>query len=353
VRFRALGRSGVHLSAIGFGAWAIGGGNWIEGWGRQDDEDSIAAIHRACELGVNWIDTAGAYGYGHSEEVIARALRGMHEPPMVFTKCTSIWDEAEARRTREAVGVRSFETAGHVPGGGHITSCLQHDSIRREVEGSLRRLQVDVLDMCQIHLPLPDADIEEGWAALSELRDEGKVRLIGVSNFDVEQMRRAQAIAPIDCLQPMYSMLNRDAEADLFPYCAHEGIGVCVYSPMASGVLTGRMTADRLASLPPDDWRRDSPNFAGERLAEGLRVVQAIRPVAERRGCSLGELAIAWTLCHAAVTGATVGFRAAQQVDLLVEAAELDLGPDDLEEIAAALPERAVFEVIMEGTPTA
>jgi aryl-alcohol dehydrogenase-like predicted oxidoreductase len=185
MRFRALGRSDVQLSAIGFGAWAIGGGNWIEGWGRQDDEDSIAAVHRACDLGVNWIDTAGAYGYGHSEEVIAQALHGMQDPPMVFTKCTSIWDKEEARRTRAAVGARRFETAGEVPGGGHITSCLRRDSIRREVEGSLSRLRVDVLDMCQIHLPLPDADIEEGWAALAELRDEGKIRLIGVSNFDV------------------------------------------------------------------------------------------------------------------------------------------------------------------------
>lgn len=352
MRYRPLGDTGLQLSTIGFGAWALGGGDWIEGWGPQDESLSIAAIHRACELGINWIDTAGAYGYGRSEEVIGRALRGMRERPLVFTKCTSIWDTAELRRARGRDRLRGFGAASAIPGGGHVASCLRRDSVRRELEASLRRLQTDTLDLCQIHLPLPEEDIEEGWAALVELRDEGKVRVIGVSNFDVPQMRRVRRLAPIESLQPMYSLLNREVEAETFPYCEAENIGVCVYSPMASGLLTGTMTAERRAGLPDDDWRRHSPNFRESRISAALDVVRALRPIAARRGCTVGELAIAWTLRAAVVTGATVGFRSPGQVDALIGAGDLDLTPGELDEMEAALPAQASFEVIMDGTPT-
>lgn len=327
-----MGNTGIVVSTIGFGAWAIGGGGWIEGWGAQDDDESIAAIHRAVELGINWIDTAGAYGLGHSEEVVARALERLPQSdrPLVFTKCTSTWDAD-----------------------GNIESRLKRESVRREVEGSLRRLRTDVLDLCQLHMPVPDEDIEEGWAALVDLQREGKVREIGVSNFDVPQMARAQAIAPITSAQPIYNLLNREIEADVLPYCEQCRIGVFIYSPLGSGLLSGTMTRERLASLPADDWRPRWPDFQEPRISASLELVDKVGLVAERLGRAIGEVAVAWTLRLPSVTAATVGFRRPAQVDALVGAADLELTADDLAEIEASLPETTLFAMSMEGTVSA
>lgn len=327
---RQLGTTDLALSVVGFGAWAIGGGGWIEGWGPQDDDLSVAAIHRAWERGINWIDTAGAYGLGHSELVIARALKGMSERPYVFTKCTSAWDES-----------------------GNIESKLKSESVRREVEGSLKRLDVDVLDVCQLHMPVPDEDIEEGWSTLAELRDEGKIRYVGVSNFDVPQMQRAHAIAPITSTQPIYNLLNREIERDVLPFCRKEAIGVVVYSPMASGLLTGGMSRERIESLPADDWRKRWPDFLSPRVDRTLTLVEELRPVADSRARSVAQLAIAWTLRDPVVTAATVGFRSAEQVDGLVEAANFNLEAKDLAHIEAVLPDETLFAMSMEGTISA
>lgn len=327
MRYRTLGQTGLELSAIGFGAWAIGGGGWIESWGQQDDDRSIAAIHRAIECGVNWIDTAGAYGLGHSEEVIERAIRGLEEPPLIFTKCTSTWDEL-----------------------GNIVSRLDAASIRREVEGSLRRLRVEALDLCQLHMPVPDAMIEEGWSTLVGLRDAGKIRNIGVSNFDVDQLRRCEAIAHVESLQPIYNLLNSEIEMGVLPTCEAESIGVVVYSPMASGLLTGRMTAERIAALPAEDWRSRWPDFRGNRLAASLQVVDVVAEVAVAKAVPAGQVAIAWTLRNDAVTGATVGFRSAEQVADLIGAPDLSLDAADLERLDAIRPrEQPLFAMSMEG----
>src|SRR6202011_6093587 len=239
-----LGNSDLFITPIGFGAWAIGGSGWEFGWGAQDDSDSIAAIREALDAGINWIDTAAVYGLGHSEEVVARALEGMNNRPYVFTKCSMVWDKNR-----------------------QIGHSLKADSIRRECEASLRRLRLDAIDLYQVHWPDPDRDIEEGWATLAKLKEEGKVRNIGVSNFNVAQMRRAQAIAPITSLQPRYSLLHREIEQDILPFVARENIGVIVYSPMASGLLTGAMTPERIAGLPADDWRRGHSDFREPQLS--------------------------------------------------------------------------------------
>ena len=326
MQYRPLGGTGLEISSVGFGAWAIGGGGWIEGWGPQDDARSIAAIHRALERGINWIDTAGAYGLGHSEVVIERALRGLAERPLVFTKCTSTWDEA-----------------------GNISSRLDAASIRREVEGSLQRLRVEVLDLCQLHMPVPDAQIEEGWATLVALRDEGKIQHVGVSNFDVPQLRRCQAIAHVESLQPIYSLLNAELEDELLPYCRETGIGVVVYSPMASGLLTGRLTRERIAALPDEDWRSRWPDFREPRLSQSMRVVETLRAIAEERGCTPGEVAIAWTLRARDIAGATVGFRGPEQVDDLVAAGELVLTADELARLDGVRPATPLFAMSMDG----
>jgi aryl-alcohol dehydrogenase-like predicted oxidoreductase len=302
-----LGATGVEITRVGFGAWAIGGAGYDWGWGAQDDNDSIAAIHHALELGVNWIDTAAQYGFGHSEEVVGRALAGLAERPSVFTK------------------------GGQPEGPGRTTTqSLKRDSLRREAEGSLSRLGVAAIDLYQIHWPIPDEDIEEGWSTLVELRDEGLLRHIGVSNFDVEQLRRIQAIAPVETLQPPYSLLARGVEDEILPYAEREGIGVIAYSPMGSGLLTGRMTRDRIESLPEDDWRKHSEQFTEPRLTRNLELVDRLQEVAERHGTSPGAVAVAWTLLNPAVDGAIVGFRRADQVDPIVGAANLELGPDDI-----------------------
>jgi aryl-alcohol dehydrogenase-like predicted oxidoreductase len=310
VRTATLGRTGLEITRVGFGAWAIGGGNWDWGWGDQDDDESIAAIHRALELGVNWIDTAAQYGLGHSEEVVARALAGVEPRPLVFTK-------------------------GGQPEGPNRTSyqTLKRDSLRSECEGSLRRLRVDAIDLYQIHWPIPDDEVEEGWSTLAELKEEGLVRHIGVSNFSVEQLERAEAIAPVETLQPPYSLLDRDVEPDVLPWCEERDVGVIVYSPMGSGMLTGRMTRERIESLPPDDWRSKSDTFREPELSVNLELVERLKRVAERHGVEPGAVAVAWTLRNPAVDGAITGFRRPDQVDPIVAAAALELSDEDLAEL--------------------
>ena len=308
-----LGQTGLEITRVGFGAWAIGGGDWEFGWGAQDDAESVAAIERALELGVNWIDTAAAYGLGHSETIVRRALEGVGQRPYVFTK------------------------AGLLDGGGgRVLNSLKRDAIRREVEASLTRLGVDAIDLYQIHWPNPNRDVEEGWAAFAEFKDEGLVRHIGVSNFDVTQLRRAQAIAPVETLQPPYSLVERAVEEEILPFAEREGIGVIAYSPMGSGLLTGAMTRERIAKLPDNDWRKHDEHFTEPALSRHLATVERLETVAERHDITPGAVAIAWALSNPAVDGAIVGFRRPEQVDPLVPAANLELTPDDLAEIAAA-----------------
>jgi aryl-alcohol dehydrogenase-like predicted oxidoreductase len=302
-----FGATDMEITRVGFGAWAIGGGGWEFGWGPQEDDESIAAIHRALELGVNWIDTAAAYGFGRSETVVGRALEGMTDRPYVFTKCSLL--EGPGRRVEHS---------------------LERDSVLREAEASLARLGIDAIDLYQIHWPIPEEDIEEGWAALAELKDRGLVRHIGVSNFDVEQLRRIQQIAPVETLQPQYSLVVRDAEDAILPFCEQEGIGVIVYSPMSSGLLTGKMTRERIDGMPDDDWRKDDARFQEPRLSQNLAMVERLEAVAERRGTTPGAVAIAWTLRNPAVDGAIVGFRRPDQVDPLAGAANLELSDHDV-----------------------
>ena len=311
---RKLGNSDLYITPVGYGAWAVGGSGWQFAWGSQDDGDSIAAIHRSLELGVNWIDTAAVYGLGHSEETVARALKSWRGPrPYIFTKCGLRWD-----------------------GQGQVQKVLSADSIRREAEDSLRRLSIEVIDLYQIHWP-PDPDspqLEEGWSTLADLKSEGKVRWIGVSNFNVDQLRRARAIAPVTSLQPRYSLVHREVEDEILPYCLNEGIGVIVYSPMASGLLTGAMTRERAAQLPADDWRRNHPDFTGPDLSRNLALVERLRQLATRHDRSVGEVAIAWTLHNPAVTGAIVGARSARQAEGVMRAGELHLSNEAVNEIA-------------------
>ena len=310
---RTLGNSDLNITRVGYGAWAVGGSGWQFAWGAQNDNDSIAAIHRSLELGVNWIDTAAVYGLGHSEEVVARALKSWSGPrPYVFTKCALRWDAK-----------------------GNIQKVLKADSIRREVEDSLRRLSVDVIDLYQIHWPPePDSpELEEGWSTMADLKREGKVRWIGVSNFNVAQLKRAKAIAPVTSLQPPYSLLHREIEEDILPYCLREGIGVIVYSPMASGLLTGAMSRDRAAKLPKDDWRSSHPDFTEPNLSRNLALVELLREIAKRHNRSVGEVAIAWTLHHPAVTGAIVGARNARQAEGVMRAGDLRLNDKEVNEI--------------------
>ncbi len=310
---RQLGKSDLLITPIGFGSWAVGGSGYAFAWGPQDDNESIAAIHRALDLGINWIDTAAVYGLGHSEEVVARALKGRSDRPYVFTKCSRVWDEQ-----------------------GKIGSGLKADSLRRELEASLRRLQTDVIDLYQVHWPQPDEDIEEGWSALAQFQAEGKVRYLGVSNFNVAQMRRAQAIAPITSLQPPYSLIRREIEPEILPFCAEQQIGVIVYSPMASGLLTGKMTRERVAQLPNDDWRKRGDQFQEPQLSQNLQLVELLREIGQRHGRSPAEVAIAWTLRHPAVTAAIVGGRRPDQVDDILGAADFRLSNEELSEINQA-----------------
>jgi len=305
-----LGETGLEITRVGFGAWAIGGGGYDWGWGTQEDEDSIAAIHHAVELGVNWIDTAAQYGFGHSEEVVGRAIASLDRPPYVFTK------------------------GGQPEGPGRTTlQSLTRDSLRRELEGSLSRLGLDAIDLYQIHWPIPDVEIEEGWSAFAEFKEQGLVRHIGVSNFDLEQLRRIQGIAPVETLQPPYSLVDREVEEEILPFAERKRIGVIVYSPMGSGLLTGKMTRERIESLPEDDWRRRDPRFHEPELSRYLALMARLEAVADRLGTTPGAVAVAWTLRNPAVDGAIVGFRRPGQVGPIVVAANLELGEEDVAEI--------------------
>lgn len=311
---RRLGSTDLKITPIGVGAWAMGGGGWQWSWGPQNDSDSVAAIQAALELGINWIDTAAVYGLGHSEEVVARALRPRNPRPYVFTKCERVWNE------RKEIG-----------------GSLKAESIRQECEASLCRLKIDVIDLYQIHWPQPDQDIEEGWTEMARLKREGKVRYIGVSNFNADQMRRAEAIAPIDSLQPPYSILSREVEKAELPYAADHGIGVIAYSPMYSGLLSGSMTRTRIAQFATDDWRRQNPNFQEPALSRNLRLVELLREIGKRYRRTAGEVAIAWTLANHAVTAAIVGVRSAEQVFGVIGASELCLQTNEVAEIDEAL----------------
>jgi aryl-alcohol dehydrogenase-like predicted oxidoreductase len=305
-----LGQTGLEITRVGFGAWAIGGGDWEFGWGPQDDEQSIAAIHRALEQGINWIDTAAAYGFGRSEQIVGRALEGVAERPYVFTKCSLL--EGRDRR---------------------VVHNLKRDSVLREADDSLHRLGVEAIDLYQIHWPIPAADIEEGWAALAELKEEGLVRHIGVSNFDVEQLRVIQQIAPVETLQPQYSLIEREAEWEILPAAGRDGIGVIVYSPMGSGMLSGGMTRERVESMPGDDWRKRDARFNEPALSRNLELVERLKIVADRYDTTPGAVAIAWTLCNRSVDGAIVGFRRSDQVDPILPGANLELTDRDVAEI--------------------
>jgi len=307
---RRLGNSDLHITSLGVGAWAMGGSGWRFSWGPQDDKDSIAAIRKALESGMNWIDTAAVYGLGHSEEVVGRSLEGIPHRPYIFTKCERVWNER-----------------------GELSGSLKAESLRRECEASLRRLKVDVIDLYQIHWPLPDEDLEEGWTTLAKLKEEGKVRYIAVSNFNVSQMQRAQAIAPITSLQPPYSMLAREVEKEILPYCAEQNIGVIVYAPMRSGLLSGAMTRERAGALPDDDWRRRDLDFQEPKLSRHLQLVDLLRSIGKRHGRTPGEVAIAWTLRHPAVTAAIVGLRRPEQVSGIVGAGEFRLSSEEIGEI--------------------
>jgi aryl-alcohol dehydrogenase-like predicted oxidoreductase len=307
----SLGRTGLQISRVGFGAWAIGGAGWWHAWGSQDDEESIATIRRAVELGINWVDTAPIYGLGHSEEVVGRALEGLDPRPYVFTK------------------------AGLQDGGdNNARNVLKRDSILREVELSLKRLRLDVIDVYQVHWPIPDEDVEEVWSTFAEIKERGLVSHIGVSNFTPEQMRRAESIAPVETLQPPYSLLKRDIESDVLPCAREHDIGVVIYSPQESGLLSGAMTAERIASLPEDDWRKHDERFNEPQLSRHLALVERLREVGERHGTTPGAIAIAWTLSNPAVHGAVVGLRRPHQVEELALAGNVSLSDDDLQTIA-------------------
>ena len=316
---KRLGNSELFITPLGMGTWAIGGGDNPYGWGKQSDEDSIAAIQKAIDLGINWIDTAKGYGHGHSEEVVGKAVKGRRDKVIIATKCGILWKED----------------------GSDIYGHLKADSIQAEVESSLKRLQTDVIDLYQIHWPLPDEDIEEGWGAIADLVKEGKVRYGGVSNFSVEQMKRIAPIMETTSLQPPYNMVKPEIEAEILPYCAQNNIGVIVYSPMQSGLLSGKFTAERAAAFPSDDWRKGDPNFNEPLLSLNLDLVESLKKIAERKAISVANLAIAWTLRRSEVTGAIVGARRPAQIEETIKAAEVKLSQAEIKEINDLLAARA------------
>lgn len=317
---RRLGATDLHLTTVGLGTWAIGGGGWQWAWGPQDDADSIAAIRHGLDLGINWIDTAAAYGVGHAEEVVGRAIAGRRDEVIIATKCGLVWDE----------------------GSTDVYGRLKADSVRREAEASLRRLNVDVIDLYQIHWPNPDTDIEEAWEAIAGLVRDGKVRYAGASNFSVAQIERVQPIHPVASLQPPYSMLERGIEQELLPSCAANNIGVIAYSPMQSGLLTGKLTRERVANMPDDDWRKRDGHFQEPELSANLALVEELRPVAERNGKTVAQLAVAWVLRRPEVTAAIVGARHPQQIEETIVAGEWVLSPEEIAEIEGLLAGRAL-----------
>jgi aryl-alcohol dehydrogenase-like predicted oxidoreductase len=315
---KRLGNSDLNITALGVGAWAMGGGGWKFGWGSQDDKDSSAAIRAAIDAGMNWIDTAAVYGLGHSEEIVGKTLKGLSKKPYIFTKCERRWNAD-----------------------GSIFPSLKAESIRKECEDSLRRLGVEQIDLYQIHWPDPEAEIEEGWTEMARLKEEGKVRWIGVSNFNVEQMKRAQAIAPITSLQPPYSLLVRKSEPEILPFAKANDIGVIVYSPMRAGLLTGKMTKERAESLPQDDWRSRDKDFQEPQLSRNLQLVEILKQIADRHGRTPGEVALAWTLRNPAVTAAIVGLRRADQVNGVIGALTYRLPDEELAQIEGFFSESA------------
>jgi len=317
MRTRRLGKTNLELTVIGFGSWAIGGGGSKISWGPQDDSESIAAIKKALDLGINWIDTAAIYGLGHSEEIVGKAIKGISKRPIIATKCGLVWDEKK-----------------------NITNRLKRESIKNEAEASLKRLDVDVIDLYQIHWPIPDEDIEEGWEAMAQLVKEGKVRYIGVSNFNVSQMKRAQSIYPIASLQPPYSMLKRDVEEDIFPFCRQNSIGIVVYSPMQKGLLTGKITRERVTNFPEDDHRRNDPDFNEPLISFNLELVDKLVPIARKHNKTLAQLAIAWVLRRPEVTSAIVGARRPDQIAETVLAGDWILPQEDIDNIEKLLAER-------------
>jgi aryl-alcohol dehydrogenase-like predicted oxidoreductase len=292
VETRPFGNTGMNITAIGFGAWAIGGGDWEFAWGAQDDKESIDAIKKGIDLGINWIDTAAVYGLGHSEEVVGKAIKSMSQRPYIFSKCSMCWDSERK-----------------------IYHSLKAASVREEIENSLRRLDIEALDLYQIHWPNPEEEIEEGWSTLAELKKEGKVRHIGVSNFNVEQLKRAEKIAPVETHQPPYSIVEATYDKEILPYNKQQNTGVIVYSPMYSGLLTGKMTAERVAQMPADDWRRTDPEFQGARLQRNLQLADLLSEIGNGHNVSAGVVAIAWTLHNPAVSAAIVGARSASQIE--------------------------------------
>ncbi|WP_263410097.1 aldo/keto reductase [Terriglobus tenax] len=316
MNFKTLGNSDMQLSPIGFGAWAIGGGGWAFGWGAQDDQDSVDAIVRALDLGVNWIDTAAVYGLGHSEEVVHKALKASTHKPWVFTKSTMVWDDQ-----------------------GNITNTMKQ--IKRECEDSLRRLKLDVIDLYQIHWPKPDEELEEGWEAMAQLQREGKVRWIGVSNFSVDQLKRAQKIAPVTSNQPPYSMLRRDVEKEILPFCLENNIGVINYAPMLSGMLTGKMSKERVAQMPEDDFRKRAVAYQEPQLSKNLAVADKLKEIGAKYGVTAGVVAIAWTLKNPAITAAIVGGRNPQQTEETSAALDFVLSDDDFQQINDFLAKQA------------
>lgn len=314
MRKRRLGNTDLELTAVGLGTWAFGGSDWKYSWGPQPDSDSIAAIHTALDLGINWIDTAAVYGFGHSEEIVGRAVKGRRGSVILATKCGRVRQQ----------------------GGTEIGSCLKADSIRAEIESSLRRLGTDCIDLYQVHWPNPDPDIEEAWAEIARAVKAGKIRHAGVSNFSRQQMERAGKILPVASLQPPYNMLRRDVESEL-GWCAANGIGVVAYSPMQNGLLAGAFTRERIAALPADDWRRGSPSFTEPALSHNLRLVEGLRGIASRGGRNVGELAVAWVLRRPEVTSAIVGSRRPGQVGETLAAADRPLSPEEAGQIEKLL----------------
>lgn len=317
MKTRPLGNSDLQITRFGFGAWAIGGGDWQFGWSSQEDGDSVAAIHRALESGINWIDTAAVYGLGHSEEVVAKALaewKGAR--PYVFTKCGMVWNDERK-----------------------VDYSLRAGSLRKECENSLRRLKVETIDLYQIHWPADESEeTQEGWQTMAALQKEGKCRWIGVSNFTKPELEAALLIAPITSLQPPYSLIRRDAENDVLPFCKEQGVGSIVYSPMGAGMLTGAMTAERAAHLPKDDWRSKSPEFHEPKLSKNLELAERVKAVAQRHGVSPGAVAAAWTLNNPAVTGAIIGARNAKQAGEIFPNADLTLAPEEITELEGSQP---------------
>jgi len=316
MKTRKLGFAGINITKVGLGTWAIGGGGWKFAWGPQDDKKSIDTILRALELGINWIDTAAVYGFGHSEEIVGKAIHGLKKRPFIATKCGRGWDR-----------------------NGNMYARLKRDSIRKEVDDSLKRLKVDVIDLYQIHWPEPDEDIEEAWETITDFIEDGLIHYSGVSNFSVEQIKRIMNIHPVASLQPPYSILKRDIEDEILPFCKKHNIGVIVYSPMHKGLLTGKFTKDRVKGLPKDDHRRKDSEFLEPKISSNLKLTRNLEPIAERNNITLAQLAIAWTLRREEVTAAIVGARDPSQIEETVLASDLELKYEDIKEIEKILKE--------------